>query len=289
MKKILPLVLVWLALVPLACSSGEGDSGAQAELDEAASSGAEPASAEGDGASVASNTLPALGERIIKTAEIGMTVREDGLAAALDRARAVATGLAGFVVSSSSSRARRGRPEQASLVLRVPSRSYERALDSLRDVGRIETQTESSQEVSEEFVDLEARARHLRAVELQLLELLDRARTVAAALAVQSQLNGVQLELEQVRGRLRFLENQTSFATISLSIRERGTVAASEDGGWGIVEAWRDGAEAFVGVAGRAFVVLAGATPLVLLVALGWLGLRTARRRSRFRFGASRP
>jgi hypothetical protein len=57
----------------------------------------------------------------------------------------------------------------------------------------------------DETVDLEARVRHLRAVETQLLELLERADTVAAALAVQSQLNQVQLELEQARGRLQYL------------------------------------------------------------------------------------
>jgi hypothetical protein len=287
MKKLLPLVLA-LALVPLACSSGEGDGGDGAEAgaasEDAASGGGGDAPPEG----AASASLPAIGERIVKTATIRMSVRDDGLEAAVDRARAVATGFAGFVVSSSSRRARADRPEHATLVLRVPSRSYERALAALADVGRVETQRESSEEVSEEFVDLEARARHLRAVELQMLELLDRARTVAAALAVQDRLNAIQLELEQVRGRLRFLENQTSFATISLSIGERGPAATTGDGGWGIVEAWRDGAKAFVQVAGRAFVVLAAALPLILLALLGWLGVRTARRRSLLRWGASR-
>jgi uncharacterized protein YjhX (UPF0386 family) len=290
MKKLLPLVLA-LALLPLACSSGDGDGGDAAETgaaaevaEDAASGGAGEAPPEG----AISASLPAIGERIVKTATIRMSVREDGLEAAVDRVRGVATGLAGFVVSSSSRRARADRPEQATLVLRVPSRSYERALAALTDAGRIEAQRESSEEVSEEFVDLESRSRHLRAVEVQMLELLNRARTVAAALAVQDRLNAIQLELEQVRGRLRFLENQTSFATISLSIGERGAAAPTGDGGWGIVEAWRDGAKAFVQVAGRAFVVLAGALPLVLLALLGWLGVRTARRRSLLRWGASR-
>jgi hypothetical protein len=288
MKKLLPLVLA-LTLVPLACSSGDGEEGDAAEpgaASEDAASGGGGRDAPPEGA--ASASLPAIGERIVKTATIRMSVRKDGLEAAVDRGRAVATGLAGFVVSSSSRRARANQPEQATLVLRVPSRSYERALAALTDVGRIETLRESSEEVSEEFVDLESRARHLRAVEVQMLELLNRAGTVAAALAVQDRLNAIQLELEQVRGRLRFLENQTSFATISLSIGERGAVPSTRDGGWGIVEAWRDGTKAFVQVAGRAFVVLAGALPLVLLALLGWLGVRTARRRSLLRWGTSR-
>ena len=86
---------------------------------------------------------------------------------------------------------------------------------------------EAGQDVSQEFVDLEARERHLEAVEGQLLNLLDETNTVAEALTVQSQLNQVQLDLEQARGRLQYLEDQVAFATISLDVRERQVEAAA--------------------------------------------------------------
>jgi Domain of unknown function (DUF4349) len=156
------------------------------------------------------------------------------------------------------------------------------------EIGRVQAREESGEDVSQEFVDLEARTRHLGAVERQLLELLQRARTVSAALAVQSQLNATQLELEQVRGRLRFLDDQTAFATISLSIRERVVAPGSQDG-WGIIEAWRDGARAFTNVAGKIFVVAAGAAPLLILLVLGAVALRPVRRRFPPPWGVSRP
>jgi hypothetical protein len=297
-KKLLALSALALALLPLACSSGEDDSGdgaaGSAETRSAGDSGGGGGSVEvGDGGgdeAAGPQQLPSVGERIIQTATIRLTVKKDGLEAAVERARSVADEFGGFVVRSSSSLARRGRPQQASIVIRVPNRSYSAALGSLSEVGRIEARRESAEGVSQEFVDLEARTRHLRAVELQMLELLNKAQTVPAALAVQDRLSSIQLELEQVRGRLRFLEDQTAYATISLSVRERGPVApvAGEDG-WGIVEAWKDGAQAFVKVAGRAFVVLAGAAPLILLAVLAFLALRAARRRSLFGWGAPRP
>jgi hypothetical protein len=151
-------------------------------------------------------------------------------------------------------------------------------MSSLTRLGRVEEREESGQDVSQEFVDLEARARHLEAVETQLLELLRRAGTVGSALAVQSRLNEVQLQLEQVRGRTRFLEDQVAFATISLALAERHA-DARDVGGWQVVEAWHDGAEAFVFVAGRIFVVLATVAPVALLLALAFLAARFARRR----------
>ena len=286
------------------CNSGEGDSGggagadsipnvgesAQSSGDEGSASkvgsggGAEAAS----GAFAVSSRLGAIGPRVVQTASLGLSVRKDRLEDAVAQARTVAIGLGGFVVSSSVSERRHGVAASGSLAVRVPLRNYARAMSSLAAIGRVDVREESGEDVSQEFVDLEARARHFEAVERQLLELLQRANTVPAALAVQSQLNPTQLELEQVRGRLRFLEDQTAFATISLSIRERAAPAGGDDG-WGIVDAWADGARAFTNVAGKIFIVLAGAAPLLILLGLSILAVPSLRRRVRVPWGVSRP
>ena len=306
-KKTLPIALpVALLLAVSACSAGGGDDegggdgGGGSMAAEAAEVGAEvaPAATEGPGGQnrsadaelgpSASSALPALGPRVIQTASVRLRVRRDRFEEAVDEARTVAAGLGGFVVSSTASQEGRRRLVRGSLVVRVPARHYARAMSSFARIGTVEAREESSADVSQEFVDLEARARHLEAVERQFLALLDRAESVSATLAVQARLNETQLELERVRGRLRFLEDQTGYATISLSIREHLPPAARPgDRGWGIVDAWRDGARAFVHVAGRAFVVAASAAPLIILAALGLLAVRLVRRRPLFRWGAS--
>jgi hypothetical protein len=228
------------------------------------------------------SALPSLGPRVIQTAAVTLSIPRNEFQDAVDRARTIATGLGGFVVGSSASQGREGRLVRGTLVLRVPERGYAQAMRSLAALGRVESREESGQDVSQEFVDLEARSRHLEAVERQLLGLLDEANTVAAALAVQAELNRVQLELEQVQGRLRYLEDQVSFATISLAIHERQAAPEADDDepAWGIVGAWRTAAHGFVTVVGWILVAAATIAPVVLLLGLALLGGRFAFRRT---------
>jgi len=288
MRKILLALLVGaLAVGAAACSGdddsdGAGDAGVAAAetgaVDAEGGGEAEPAAQRSGGGS-----LPSVGPRVIQTASLSLSVRHGEFRATVDRARTVALGLGGFVVSSSASQGTDRRLVAGTLVVRVPERSYAQAIERLSDLGRVEAREESGQDVSQELVDLEARARHLAAVERQLLELLERADTVAAALAVQSELNGVQLELEQARGRLRFLDDQVAFATISLDVHERRVVAAGDGGGWGIVDAWRTAGHGFVTVVGWILVAAATIAPLLVLLALLYLAARLAARRPLFR------
>ena len=299
---LLVLAVVGVAAFSSACSSGGGGQGASGGRDDAAEAagGAEGEEGAAPGSSLANvaergavpqrGVVPAVGPRVVQTATLRVSVPRGELPGAIDEARSIAAGLGGFVVGSTSSRAPRGGIERGSLTLRVPAGDYAAAMRSLARIGRIEAQEETGTDVSQEFVDLEARRRHLAAVERQLLTLLERAASVPAALAVQSQLNETQLQLEQVRGRLRYLEDRTAYATITLGLRERDPAAADAgDEGWGVVDAWRAGARAFVFVAGRVFVVVAAAAPFVALLGLAFLAARVARRRWLARPGASRP
>jgi Domain of unknown function (DUF4349) len=284
-KLLVFLVVVALALVAAACSSGDddGDAGEAAvvvEADEGAADGAD-----GEAVPVAQSSqggsLPPVGPHVVQTASIALSVPRDEFEPTIQSARSIATGLGGFVVSSSASQGDERRLVRGSLVVRVPERSYAQAMERLAGLGRVEGREESGQDVSQELVDLQARARHLQAVERRLLAFLDRAETVAAALAVQSELDDVQLQLEQARGRLRYLEDQVAYATISLDVRERQVAAAEDDGGpWSIVAAWRAAAHGFVTVVGWILVAAATIAPVVLLLVLGLLGGRFLLRRS---------
>jgi hypothetical protein len=291
-KILLALLVAALAVTAAACSAGDGD--ADGEAADTGAAVADAGAAEAGGGSEAEpavqrsggGSLPSFGPRVIQTASLSLSVPRNEFRQAVDRARSVALGLGGFVVSSSASQGTERRLVAGTLVVRVPERSYAQAMERLSDLGRVEAREESGQDVSQELVDLGSRARHLEAVERQLLELLERADTVAAALAVQSQLNEVQLELEQARGRLRFLDDQVAFATISLDVQERRVVTAGDGGGWGIVDAWSTAGRGFVTVVGWIFVAAATIAPLVVLLALLYLAARLATRRPLFRRSA---
>jgi Domain of unknown function (DUF4349) len=279
--------LAALALVPAACSGGDDEGAGAGGGEVAVSEEAGAVSSRSDGSARSgvplaiepSGSLPSLGPRIVQTASLRLSVPPNRFQETVEDARTLVAGLGGFVVSSSASQGTQRRLVSGALVLRVPERSYAQAMKALSALGRVESQEESGQDVSQEFVDLEARSRHLEAVERQLLELLDQADSVPAALAVQSRLEEVQLELEQVRGRLRYLDDQVTYATISLQLHERLTPAmVPDDDGRGIVEAWRSAAHGFLTVVGWIFVGVASAAPLVLLLLAAFAAARLARR-----------
>ena len=282
MRKLIVIVLIGaLAVVALACSSGDDDeSAATADAGAVEESAGEADASAGDAVAVSQQSggasLPAIGPSIVQTASLALAVPRDEFETTIQRARTIATGAGGFVVSSSASQGEENRLVRGSLVVRVPERTYARVLEQLSGLGLVEAREEAGQDVSQELVDLQARIRHLEAVEARLLGFLEEADTVAAALTVQSELNRVQLELERATGRLAYLDDQVSFATISLDVRERQVAAAGGDGGgpWGIVDAWRAAGTGFVTVVGWIFVAAATIAPVLLLLALAFLAAR---------------
>jgi len=283
MKKLALLVPLVLALAVAACNSGsESTAGSTAGGGDVAEGSVE-VSAGGVGSkandgSAQVSAVPQVGPQIVKTASLGLGIAHGSFDEKVGEAHAVADSFGGFVVQSFASQSSGNRIAEGSLVLRIPAESYDPALSRLRGLGKVESLEESGQDVSKEFVDLNARIRQLRAVEAQLLQLLQQANDVPAALAVQSQLSQVQLDLEQARGRLQYLDNRVAFATISMSMHELVVVAPKGDG-FSIVDAWATAGAAFLTVVGWIFIGIAVVAPVLVLLGLGFLVGRELRKR----------
>jgi hypothetical protein len=265
---------------------------AEAAVTSAAGAGEAPPETSAGGDAVADVATPVepvtTGPRVIQTASVTLTVARNRFEEAISSARTIVAGLGGFVTGSSASQGGGQRLVQGTLVVRVPAAAYDRAMSQLARLGQVEARTETGEDVSQQFVDLGARRAHLEAVEAQLLEFLEKTRTVGEALAVQNRLDDVQLQLEQVRGQLRYLDDQTAYATISLTVSERGIpVARPADGGWGVADAWHAAVRGLEQVAGGIFVALVTAGPILLALGLAFIGGRWALRRRRSRGGAS--
>jgi hypothetical protein len=294
MRQILSaLGVVTLVLAVTACGTGGRESEVSAEaLGAATAEGARDSSADqavsasggGDASTpVVENILtPISGPRVIQTALLGISVERGRFEETVSQARTIATGLAGYVTSSSASQGSDSRLVRGTLVLRVPEAAYGQAMTQLTKLGRVRSREETGQDVSGEFVDLEARQRHLEAVEAQLLGFLKRTETIPEALAVQRRLDDVQLQLEEVRGRLAYLDDQSAFATITLQLTERGVPAGPPGGGgWSIGDAWSAAADGLTKIVGGVLVALVVAGPILLVLALAWLLGRMVLRRRR--------
>jgi hypothetical protein len=280
MTKLALLVPLVLALALSACNSGSESSGGSTGGGGASEGSVEgsPAGSRASDNQVSSSAVPQVGPQVVKTASLRLGLANGSFEDKVGEAHAVADSFGGFVVESFASQGSGKRIAEGSLVFRIPAESYDSALSRLRELGRVESLEESGQDVSKEFVDLNARIRQLRAVEAQLLELLQRADDVPAALAVQNQLSQVQLDLEQARGRLQYLDNRVAFATISMSMHEL-SVVAPQDGGFRIVDAWATAGSAFLTVVGWLFIGIAVVAPVLILLGLGILVGREVRRR----------
>lgn len=220
--------------------------------------------------------LPSL-VKIIKTASLTLKVKKGKFNQVYDQVLFLATTNGGYLAGSNSY-STTDHLVAGTLTLRLPADNFERVLSKLKKLGKLQNIDVSSQDVSQEFVDLESRLRSWRAQESLLLALMEKATTIQDSIAIQNQLAQVQQEIEQIVGRLNFLKDQTSFSSIQVTITETGIVPRPLDK-WGFKEAVNQAAHAFVNTINGAIIILGYVTPLLLLAGLGMLIYRIAVRR----------
>jgi len=249
----------------------------------------EPAAA-GAGQSPAASPLDPGGSpadtarRIIRTAEL--SVETDAPEAAARKLAALADAKGGFVVSSDTGRttdADGAETVSTTIVFRVPVAAFDEALATVRALGsRVSSEKVTGQDVTEEYVDLEARIRAQRALEEQYLSILKDARAIPDVLAVQQKLGEVRTEIERAEGRRRLLENETSLSTITVHVaRHIAAVEASGPGfGRSVREAGHDSVVVAIAIVNGAIRAVGVLLPVgLLVVAPAVLLVRVWRRR----------
>lgn len=145
----------------------------------------------------------------------------------------IAESKGGFVVEStqSGSSVKTTTRDTVTMTVRVPATKFNESLNEIRQSAeRVIVETVKGQDVTEEFIDIEARLKAKRALEEQFLEIMKRGSTVQDALSVQRELSTVRGEIEQIEGRKRFLENQASLSTIKIKLQTPTAFSANAPG-----------------------------------------------------------
>ena len=165
----------------------------------------------GDGGDAA---LQVSERRVISTGY--MSVEVDDVPAAAGQVRIAAEALGGFVESSTVS----GDDEDAfaEVTIRVPQEAFPEALDRVRRIGDVRSEDLRAQDVTEQFIDLDARLRSALRTEGSLLDLLDRATDVEDVIAIERELSRVRTDIERLQGQLNFLERRVSLSTLTVSL-----------------------------------------------------------------------
>lgn len=129
-------------------------------------------------------------------------------------------------VSSSRQKNEQGNLSSAFWKIRIPSDHYRVFLRDLAQLGQVVQQSSASQEVTEEFIDLEARIKNLQRQETRLETRLERLNQSDEILRVEQEVTRVRTDIERLQGRQRFLHDQTAMSTIDVTISETKTFQA---------------------------------------------------------------
>jgi hypothetical protein len=237
------------------------------------------------------DALDFLGRTIIRQGSIELTV--DSVIESFDAVHRVAESAGGFVADSSIQGREAG--QFAHLTLRIPAERFDTVIAELSRLG-LETPhlATSSSDVTGEVADIEASLRNLRAVEVQYIDLLGRAREIGEVLQVQDRLNSTRLQIDRLEGRRQVLGRLADLSTLSVSLRPvRDELNKDDDDGGGIGDAARDAWQASLdtleSIAKVGIAVAVFSWWLLPLAAVGAFVLRRVLRTDRDRRGQGTP
>ena len=184
----------------------------------------------------------------------------------------IAEALGGFVVTSEFQQTSNvSSGTTVNVIVRIPSAQFQKATDEIRKTGiQVIREKLSGQDVTEEYVDLEARLRTKKALEAQFLEIMKRASKISDALEVQEKITEVRTEIERLEGRRRLIDNQAALSTINITLQTTAPlVAVTQTGFWASIKnSFGDGVDVAVAIILGAIHLVTVLLPVALLIFL---------------------
>jgi hypothetical protein len=159
------------------------------------------------------------GPMIARTAQLTVTIKEFDLARkSVDEILKRHHGYIGDLTVNTPN----GAARSINANLRIPSAQLDSALTALKALGRVEAEAQNGEEVTQQYVDLNARLSNARKTQQRLIEIQrDRTGKLSDVLSVELQISRVQGEIEQMEAQLKTMKNQVSFASLDLTITEQ--------------------------------------------------------------------
>jgi hypothetical protein len=211
---------------------------------------------------------------IIRNASLDIVVRDTE--SVVEEISALTEELGGYTVESNISEYDEGK--RAHLQLRVPAEDLDLALERIRKLSmEVRRETVTGQDVTDEYVDVQSRLRHLEATEERLLTFMEEAEDTEAALEVYDRLQNIQAQIEQAKGRMEYLEQSAAMATITLDITPSELAQPIQVGRWRPQGTLRDAFESLIRVfqflVDALIIIVVLVLPVVLIIALPLIGL----------------
>jgi hypothetical protein len=199
-------------------------------------------------------------QKIIRTAGVNLEV--GNVTTTLDPLKEIAVAHRGYI-GSMSVNTQYGDRLYAVLTMRVPATEFDSTITEIKALGTLKSESLSADDVTEEYVDLQARRTALASQLAQYNRIMERAENVSEILEVQVQIERVQVELDRIDGRLKYLDNRVDYGTITVTLEEPEPVGGGE--GFSIVSVINESIAGFLAVTAGLIVLLISIIPLIIL------------------------
>lgn len=220
-------------------------------------------------------TAAALNRKIVYHGELALEVAD--IDKAVGAVQAIARQCGGYLTGMQQTG---GGTNEGELSIRVPAARFEAALEELKKLGKLLRRSVKADDVTDQFVDLEARIRSKQQEETAILDLLRHAGQVSALLEVEKELSRVRGEIEQAQGQLKLLSNQVDLSTLEVKL---SLPPAQSLSGWRFGHEWSRASKLFIdlgqGLISLLLTLLALAPYVALAVLVAWSARRLATRR----------
>lgn len=210
---------------------------------------------------------------IIRSASLSMIV--DDTAATMDKLTLAAESAGGYV--SDSRVWRDGEQLRGTVSLRIPAVRLTTTLASIRRMAvRIQSETLGSQEVTQEYVDLQSQLRNMEAAESELRQLMtsirQNSKRASEVLEMYQQLASIRGQIEQTKGRMRYLDDMTALASVNVDLVPNALAKPVVEAGWQplvvVRNATRSLVSALQGLATAAIWFAIYLLPIILMVSV---------------------
>jgi len=217
---------------------------------------------------------PVQGPLVIRQAQLTVTVGSGAFDSKLADVRRLVESEQGYIAGTDAA----VNPENTDdhirtgvITFMVPAGKFDDTIDQLSRLGKVQNEHISGQDVSAQYVDLQARLANEEAQRDAMLILLHRAQSISDIIAIQTQLGQITQQIEELKGQIQYLDHNTSFSSVTVSIVEAGApVNSSPADNWGFVTALSDAAHNFVTTINYMITGLGAIGPVLVLLALAY-------------------
>jgi hypothetical protein len=221
------------------------------------------------------NVVPSVqGPQVIRQAQMTLSVGAGLFDSKLSDLRTVVEQEGGFIAGTDA----QSNPttdesiRTGVITFMVPAAKFDETIDLVARMGKVKNEHISGNDVSAQYVDLQARLANQMAQRDAMLVLLKRAQSIQDIITVQTQIGQITGQIEQLKGQIQYIEHNTSYSTVTVTMLEAGAPAqVARQDSWGFATALSDGAHNFVTTINYVVTGLGAIGPVLVLLGLGYL------------------